>query len=267
MPLLFPHDPAIASIGAADHLWRAQPFLATCRMVLERDEHRCINCEISIPGWMEIHHRDHDHDNFSRENLATICHFCHLLYHPLQAGHHDHEPPLVLLRWPDADQVIIQNLAWLLLYFQHGEILTEYDEVDTEKALLHKLAYPTIENHIQSLHKEIELRQSKAGSWGVVGLDSMLEYAVSEGEPASWSELRFFPAGLVMPKRQLGLMSLATPTMVRLPFLQPEEPTDTAGLFGNPLLLLLQPDDSLDQHILANGQERLARYPTSEETP
>ncbi len=259
MPLLFPHPPAIASIGAADHLWRAQPYLAKCHMVLERDQHTCTNCGIRLPGWMEIHHVNHDHDDFSRENLNAICHFCHLLYHPLQPGHFDHEPPLVLLRWPGIDQPAIQNLAWLLLYFEHGYELVEYDDVNTEKAVLHQVSYPAIENHIQDVRKELELRQNKVGTWSEVTLASMLELASKDGEPETWSELRFFPAGLMMPRRQLGLLSMATPALVPIPFLNRDTPQDTAGLHGTPLLQDLHPAFR-DNRILADGQERLAQY-------
>ncbi len=259
MPLLFPHDPAIASLGAADHLWRAQPYLEICRMVLDRDHHTCIDCGIRIPGWMEIHHVNQDHDDFRRENLTAICHFCHLLHHPLQFGHFDHEPPLVLLRWPGIEQAKLQNLAWLLLYFEHGYELKEYDEVNTEKALLHQVSYPAIENHIKEIRKELELRQNKVGKWGGVTLASMLEYALQEGEPESWSELRFFPAGLVMPRRQLGLLSMATPELVSIHFLNPDNPLESAGIHGNPLLQVLHPVYR-DRRILESGQERLSRH-------
>lgn len=251
--MLFTHDPAIASLSPADHLARAQPHLDLCRRVLERDGHRCIECGICLPGWMEIHHRDEDHDHFSMENLAAICHYCHLLHHPLQTGQFDYEPPLVLLRWRGIEQSILQNLAWLLLYLEHGNTLVEEDG-DTQRVSLHGLDYPAVVNYLKRVTSEIGARRNRVGIWGDVTLASMFEYAAAKGEPENWQDLRWFPAGVVDPKRQLGLMGIATPNMVPIPFLDKEENPE-GGIYGNPLLHVLHVE--LAEHpLLDNGRKR-----------
>lgn len=261
MGKLFPHEPESAGMSASDHLWRAQPHLELCRRVLDRDEHRCCNCHITLPGWMEIHHRDNDHDHFSPDNLAAICHFCHLLYHPLQAGQFDYEPPLVLLRWPEIGQTILQNLAWLLLYLDHGDAVAEEDDEETQRILLHGVTYPAMVTHLKGIRQEITIRKNMVGEWGGVTLASLLEFAVKKGEPGSWSELRWFPAGLISPKRQLGLLSIATPTLKRIPFLNREDPPD--GIYGNSLLHILH-SGLAGQPLLDKGQKRLERHRSGE---
>ena len=261
--MLFPHDPAIASLSPSDHLARVQPHLKLCHRVLERDGHRCIDCGIALPGWMEIHHRDEDHDHFSMENLTAICHYCHLLHHPLQTGQFEYEPPLVLLRWPGIDQRVLQNLAWLILYLDNGNELVEED-VDSQRAFLHGVDYPAVVNYLKLVTSEIGTRRNRVGIWGDVTLASMLEYAVCKGEPGNWKDLRWFPAGVVEPKRQLGLLAIATPNMVPVPFLDRED-TPEGGIYGNPLIHILQAALA-EQSLIEKGRERTGQFVNAGET-
>lgn len=46
-----------------------------------RDQHTCRSCTLSLPKYLEVHHIDNDHTNYSEENLATICPICHSVPH------------------------------------------------------------------------------------------------------------------------------------------------------------------------------------------
>ena len=45
--------------------------------ILTRDDHTCQCCTFKSQKYQEILFLDHDHTNFSEENLKTVCIFCH----------------------------------------------------------------------------------------------------------------------------------------------------------------------------------------------
>lgn len=57
--------------------------------VLSRDRSICQFCGFGVPeranagrsGFMEVHHRDDNHENNSEKNLVTACPFCHAVFH------------------------------------------------------------------------------------------------------------------------------------------------------------------------------------------
>ena len=65
---------------------KSKPMMKWRSMVLERDNHTCQGCGWRALKFQEIHHRDHDHNNFRESNLETLCPLCHQLFHPATAS-------------------------------------------------------------------------------------------------------------------------------------------------------------------------------------
>jgi len=51
------------------------------KSILVRDGHVCQGCGFRSNAFQEVHHRDDDHSNNAKENLITLCTFCHKTFH------------------------------------------------------------------------------------------------------------------------------------------------------------------------------------------
>lgn len=51
------------------------------KVVLKRDNYTCQCCGWRSRYYQELHHINHDHDDYSIDNLATVCPLCHQIYH------------------------------------------------------------------------------------------------------------------------------------------------------------------------------------------
>lgn len=82
----------ILEITTKKHLWTSSPIHGTDkdpdeRMakiypdIVKRDKHTCQYCGFKSKKYMEVHHIDHDHNNFNEKNLATCCPLCHQCFH------------------------------------------------------------------------------------------------------------------------------------------------------------------------------------------
>lgn len=49
--------------------------------ILLRDNYTCYYCGFRSPEYQEIHHFNHDHEDFSEKNLTTTCPLCHQVFH------------------------------------------------------------------------------------------------------------------------------------------------------------------------------------------
>ena len=49
--------------------------------ILRRDRHTCQYCGWKSKDFQEIHHKDHNHENFDEDNLVTTCPLCHQVFH------------------------------------------------------------------------------------------------------------------------------------------------------------------------------------------
>ncbi|MDE2674059.1 MAG: HNH endonuclease signature motif containing protein [Paracoccaceae bacterium] len=258
MSRLFPSDPSTAALSAADHCWLMQPHLKRCREILERDGGRCTDCRIAIPGYMEIHHKNHDHRDFSPENLVPICPFCHRIRHPVRADGLASEPEVELIWWPRISKGQLTNLAWCLFYFHHKE--EQVEEVD-DRRLVHGVSSPVIDQLVGEIREELQGRNRQALKIiDNLSIATLFETAWRlEEDPGEWEGLRLFPAGIMMPTRRTSTLSWPTPVAEPISFPDPQAPYQKEGINGYRIVRLLSPPEGLD--ILALGQANLRAQP------
>lgn len=79
------------------------------RQALERGRWTCCDCGAIMPGCMEVHAVNGDHLDLSEGNLRPICHYCHLVRHPIAAARSASIQPVW---WPEASQVEVNRIAW-----------------------------------------------------------------------------------------------------------------------------------------------------------
>lgn len=56
------------------------------RAVFERDHHTCQCCGFQSQKYQEVHFLDHNHKNFTMDNMVTTCIFCHQVFNIDQAS-------------------------------------------------------------------------------------------------------------------------------------------------------------------------------------
>lgn len=49
--------------------------------ILLRDDYTCHYCNFRSEEYQEVHHLNHDHNDFSESNLTTACPLCHQVFH------------------------------------------------------------------------------------------------------------------------------------------------------------------------------------------
>lgn len=146
-------DAVTLVVGIKRGLWRihdpdhesADTAYVNQRMrVLQRDEYTCRGCGFqSVPdkkaaagshrasGYLDVHHLDDDHHNNDRRNLATLCPFCHQVFHCGCAGRRD----AGRIAWlPEIEQSMINLLC------NAAAATADSDYVDTGEALLNGLS-------------------------------------------------------------------------------------------------------------------------------
>lgn len=76
--------------------------------IFERDKYTCQFCGWRSKKYQEIHHLDHNHDNFNEKNLVTACPCCHQVFHlpsvSLSKGG-------VMIWLPEIPQNVLNNLC------------------------------------------------------------------------------------------------------------------------------------------------------------
>lgn len=79
-------------LSAKRSTWSADEMLDPAEVkritdqVMARDQCTCLYCGFQAPQDQELHHLDDDHGNWSIDNLAVICSFCHMSFHVGRAG-------------------------------------------------------------------------------------------------------------------------------------------------------------------------------------
>lgn len=81
---------------------------AVRKEVLDRDNCTCYYCGFKSERHQEIHHLDHNHENFALNNLTTVCPLCHQVFHLSTVGDTGGGSIIWL---PEISQVDINNLC------------------------------------------------------------------------------------------------------------------------------------------------------------
>ena len=145
---------------------------------------------------MEIHHVNDRHEDWSEQNLAAICHYCHLARHPLQPGvaHEDH--PLRMMWWPDVPQVTLNTLAWTAVWL--AETVADLVEVQASaEETRYNIDPGQAEAHLKSFRAELERREEKAarltGTWHIDVLFEICNRLSGSDGGHGQQNLRFWP--------------------------------------------------------------------------
>ena len=226
MPLFDPDRPELALLTLQRHARGAARNAKAVRAALEAGDHTCRGCAMHMPGWMEIHHADGDHDNWDASNLQPICHFCHLLEHPVQPGS-EADAPMRPLWWPDIAPPELMALAWAALWLADvcdDANRTETTADDGARLQLGLHARP-LRSLLDLLETEISRRAELAVSVaGTASVGALLEAAdqrarAGEPEPDEWDGLRLWPAAVCAGKRRslLGAVRVAAPWPATVP--------------------------------------------------
>lgn len=103
--------------------------------ILNRDKHTCQCCGWKSKDFQEIHHIDHNHDNFNENNLITTCPLCHQVFHlpsisALKGGS--------IIWLPEISQEMLNNLCANLFIAMENKTLkdvanTIYIELEKRK--------------------------------------------------------------------------------------------------------------------------------------
>ena len=200
---LFP-DRAAAVLTLAFHARLAWQHREAVSRALRRDDDTCCRCATRIPGWMEIHHRDGNHRDWREENLAAICHFCHLACHPAQGGYERAEFPLEMTWWPEVTQGAISAFTWAVIWLQ-AALGPQVEAEEAAARLTDEIPPEGLSTRLAGFLKEIsgELMSRRAVGLGVINRigtaspsDLLSSLLPTEPEPDRWAELRFLPTHL-----------------------------------------------------------------------
>lgn len=131
------HDPEAES--------KNQAYLANRGSAVARDACTCQGCSfpsrqdikavdssLAFSGYMEVHHRDNDHSNNTKENLITICPYCHEVFH---AGNATMSGRAKLIWLPDIPQVAINRACHAIFH----AIVAKTDQQHAAVALYERL--------------------------------------------------------------------------------------------------------------------------------
>ncbi len=121
-----------------------------------------------------------NHDDWRVENLAPICHFCHLARHPAQPGFGRGEFPLEIVWWPELTQAAIMAFSWSIFWLR---ALAQQDDDVAGK----------VGACLNGVSNEISRRTRQGREAGGARLPADLLSAAGEEEPAHWQSLRFLP--------------------------------------------------------------------------
>ena len=210
---LFP-DRVAASITLAFHARLAWRHREAVSRALRRDNDTCCRCATRIPGWMEIHHLDGNHRDWRQENLAPICHFCHLMQHPAQLGYEDGEFPLEITWWPEVTHAAISAFTWSVVWLQTAlwaRVDAEQAEADDPEPDGSSLA-DRLAGYLREVTGEAQRRRalllhrhdSDVSAMPKFPSEMLSALLPGEPEPEHWQELRFLPTHLRRASVQLG---------------------------------------------------------------
>lgn len=83
-------------------------FQMVRKKVLERDDYTCRLCGFKAAKWQEVHHVNDDHSDNRKENLWTVCSYCHMCQHIGLAGRNEEA---VLVWMPEISQAQLHHIV------------------------------------------------------------------------------------------------------------------------------------------------------------
>ena len=104
------------NLRLVDHAALLTPQAKAVGEVFNRDKECCHVCGSKIPGMMEIDHLK-GHRQCGKEDMATICQFCHNLEHPIWAAARKKFFPIYA---PELSQIDVNRLAWTVLAWRES---------------------------------------------------------------------------------------------------------------------------------------------------
>lgn len=126
-----------------------------------------------MPGWMEVHAVNGDHLDLTPDNLRPICHYCHLMRHPIAAAR---SGAIQAIWWPEASQIEVNRFAWA--YMALDEMARTRDSVNS------RLMAPLREMDVVTMQR----RDRAARLCGTPAADRFLE-ALAEISHSGGAEL------------------------------------------------------------------------------
>lgn len=86
------------------------------RKVLKRDDYTCQYCGFRSPMFQEVHHINHNHKDYSPNNLITACPLCHRNFH-IHAVHRANFGEMIY--FPDMTQAQLNHICMALAVAEH----------------------------------------------------------------------------------------------------------------------------------------------------
>lgn len=130
------HDPAREEADEA--------FRTIRKSVLARDKNTCRFCRMATApsearpsGYFQVHHLDNNHKNNTMGNLATVCPFCHQVFHAGMAGH-GKEPGLAIFL-PELGQWELNRLCHVIFAVLSSKSEDLSEEKTKAERLYHEL--------------------------------------------------------------------------------------------------------------------------------
>lgn len=144
--LLLPGGYGSLGIDVQRESWRTEVNLHTTPQYLDelahlRQNHEgigCYFCGFPDGPFLEVHHLDHDHDNYDEDNLRAVCSLCHRTHHLGWAGVKSHGKLVHLPRDYTAEAETSGSPAWSLEVFniiQRFYLMSSYLTADQQKKL------------------------------------------------------------------------------------------------------------------------------------
>lgn len=119
-----------------------EAFSTVHEKVLKRDHFTCRGCQMKTrytpkakSGFFEVHHIDDDHKNNEMDNLATICPFCHSVFHIGNAGARGVASVIWLPEISQADLNLLSHVMFILMYRGKAS-----DATDEDKSMMLKVS-------------------------------------------------------------------------------------------------------------------------------
>ncbi len=164
----------IARIHDPDAEAKNMEYVSARAEVLRRDKWTCQGCgfvskgnlkkepnTLEFSGFLEVHHLDNNHGNNSAGNLATVCPFCHEIFHAGIAGRLDRCIPIVL---PEFSHAVLNR--WCHVLFSVIERAQNSSDVVYAKRL-----YKELEDRNQLLPVSLQSQESLGNALAALSMD------------------------------------------------------------------------------------------------
>lgn len=169
--------------------------------VLARDNHQCQYCGFKCGKYMEVHHKDDDHNNNNQNNLITICQFCHNCQHIGYAGQMG-EATLIWL--PEIEQRELHHIVRSIMVIRaEAEALKKSPPRGMMMNMPNSGQVTQLKESSDILFKTLKGRASKAeqflGTDSLVSLGNSLETMAREDEALYQNRKNFLNGFRLLP--------------------------------------------------------------------